>query len=142
MTRTKVPKQVVNLVRARARFRCEYCQASERQSGQRCQIDHIIPRVQGGKNEPDNLCLACAACNSLKLDRVDAVDPESGARVRLFNPRTQNWHEHFAWSDYGRLVRGLTACGRATVSALELNRPLAVTARTDWAVAGRHPSED
>jgi hypothetical protein len=142
MTRIKIPKLLAELVRARARFRCEYCQSSEWLSGQRCQIDHIIPLARGGKTEPGNLCLACAACNSFKLDRLDAADPESDEVIALFNPRTQRWHDHFAWSNDGTHINGLTPCGRATVSALRLNRSLAVAARAAWVSIDRHPPKD
>ena len=140
--KTKPSKRLVELVRTRARFRCEYCHASEQLTGQRCQVDHIMPRIRDGKTEPDNLCLACAACNSFKLDRTEAIDPESAESVRLFNPRTQNWHDHFAWSADGTLIVGLTASGRATVTALKLNRTLAVEARSSWAEIRQHPPAD
>ena len=77
------------------------CQNS---TGQRCQMDHMTPRIRGGKTEPDNLCLACAACNSFKLDRIEAADPESAKSADLFNPRMQNWHDHFAWSADGSQI--------------------------------------
>jgi hypothetical protein len=141
-TRTKPSRRLVELVRTRACFRCEYCHAPEQLTGQRCQMDHITPRIRGGKTEPDNLCLACAACNSFKLDRIEAADPESAKSADLFNPRMQNWHDHFAWSADGSQIVGLTPTGRATISALKMNRPLAVAARLSWAEIHRHPSED
>ena len=33
-------------------------------------IDHIFPRSRGGTNDPDNLQLLCAACNSTKSNRT------------------------------------------------------------------------
>ena len=33
-------------------------------------IDHIIPRSRGGTDDPDNLQLLCAACNSTKSNRT------------------------------------------------------------------------
>ncbi len=140
----KIPKPLIDLVRERARNRCEYCQTSEWLIGQRHQMDHIVPRVRGGGTTPENLCLTCAPCNGFKLDRVDAVDPDAsrGDHVALFNPRNQNWRDHFAWSDDGTRVVGLTPCGRATIVALSLNRPLAIAARAVWVSINRHPPGD
>ncbi len=33
----------------------------------------------------------------------------------FFNPREQNWEEHFGWEDSGARIAGKTAVGRATV---------------------------
>jgi 5-methylcytosine-specific restriction endonuclease McrA len=49
-------------------------------------VDHIIP---GSGHDPDNLALACAACNLSKSDATRAVDPQTGEKAFLFNPRTQ-----------------------------------------------------
>jgi len=57
----------------------------------------------------------------------------------LFHPRQQKWSEHFAWSEDGTEIMGLTACGRTTVLALRLNNELAVTVRLNWVQAGWHP---
>ena len=129
-------------MRERAHHWCEYCQASEWLSGQLCQIDHIIPQARGGASTEENLCLACAACNGFKLDRIEAADPESGQTTALYNPRQQRWADHFAWSEDGIEILGLTACGRATVAALKFNRPLAVAARSMWVGIYRHPPAD
>jgi len=139
MATTRISVPLREFVRQRAGHRCEYCQVSEWLSGQRCHIDHIIPLVEGGETSADNLCLACAACNGSKLDRTEAVDPQSGERVALFHPRRQQWSEYFVWSEEGTRIVGLTACGRATVEALQLNRPLAVAARAVWVSIDRHP---
>ena len=32
-------------------------------------IDHVVPRSKGGKDELDNLVLACASCNIAKSDK-------------------------------------------------------------------------
>jgi len=59
--------------------------------------------------------------------------------VPLYNPRTDNWHEHFSCSADGAKVVGLTAVGRAAVVALKLNNEVAVEVRRNWIVAGWHP---
>ena len=40
--------------------------------------------------------------------------------VYIFNPRQQRWNTHFVWNAVEAI--GLTAIGRATVQALDLNR--------------------
>jgi len=82
-------------------------------------IEHIVPKSRGGDDLLDNLAWACPGCNLRKSDRIDAIDPESGAIVKLFHPRSQAWAEHFSWDDYH--VVGLSATGRATMVALEFN---------------------
>jgi 5-methylcytosine-specific restriction endonuclease McrA len=96
MASLKLPQALHQLVRTRAESRCEYCQTSERLSGLPCEVDHIIPRAKDGPTTADNLCLACASCNGHKGASTNAVDPESGEQVALFNPRQQCWREHFA----------------------------------------------
>lgn len=138
----KISKKVAQLVRLRARFRCEYCLSSETVSGQACHVDHIIPRSLGGVTSADNMCLACAACNGAKLDRVNGVDPLTGMTVALYNPRTQSWRTHFRWSSDATQIEGLTPCGRATITVLKMNRPLLVSARSLWVSFHRHPPTD
>lgn len=131
---------VRNSVRERANFLCEYCQTAEILSGLRCVTDHIIPTSRGGSDELDNLCAACTFCNSHKYTKIEGSDPETGQNVRLFHPRQQQWPDHFHWSEDGKTIVGLTACGRATIEALQLNEPLRVAARSIWIQTGRHPS--
>jgi hypothetical protein len=102
-------------------------------------VDHIIPLAAGGPTVRENLWLACRPCNEFKGTQVQAVDPETGERVPLFNPRTQDWSEHFTWSADGTQVIGLTPVGRATVVALQLNRSMLVRARRRWVLVGLHP---
>ena len=87
----------------------------------------------------ENLWLACRACNEIKGARTEAVDPETGTAVAIYNPRTQHWYAHFTWDGTGALVIGLTPTGRATVLALQLNRSILVRARRRWVLAGWHP---
>jgi hypothetical protein len=102
-------------------------------------VDHIFPRAQGGPTHADNLCFACSSCNGYKQARFRSVDPETGEEVPLFHPRQQMWRDHFAWSQDGTLVIGLTPCGRATIDALHFNHPLIVVARSIWVRIGLHP---
>src|SRR5438270_37998 len=103
-------------VERRAGFRCEYCHLLMRGQVAQFEIDHAIPRSAGGKTEPNNLVLACPRCNTWKAAEIAAADPETGDTIPLFNPRSQDWDDHFAWSESDPvLLEGKTPCGRATI---------------------------
>ncbi len=85
------------------------------------QIDHIIARKHHGSDVPDNLALACFACNNHKGPNVAGVDSNTGEVVRLYHPRRDKWEEHFEWQ--GASLVGRTAIGRVTVDVLEFNLP-------------------
>jgi hypothetical protein len=142
MSQTRLSPAVRQTVAERSRHRCSYCLTAEDLAGAYFTVDHIIPESLGGATVPDNLCLACWGCNLAKQDRIAVVDPTTGALARLFNPNTQLWRDHFAWEADGLLVVGLTPTGRATVSALQLNRPPLVNARRLWVAMGYHPPLD
>lgn len=124
----------------RARGRCEYCQ-TQQVIVVSMEIDHIVPESVGGETTLDNLCLACVGCNGFKLDFQSGIDPETEQEVRLFNPRNQEWHNHFQWSDDGLEVIGLSATGRATIARLRMNRDAVVNSRRRWVEAGWHPPQ-
>jgi len=126
-------------IRSRSNERCGYCQSAQRYVFAPLEIDHIIPTAHGGTDEEENLWLACRMCNSFKSDRTHGRDPLDGRETHLFDPRHQQWREHFDWTTDGLQVMGLTPCGRATVVALQLNNVIAVMVRREWVSAGWHP---
>lgn len=105
-------------------------------------IDHLIPLSDGGTNDESNLWLACTWCNSHKAARTNALDPQSGVDAPIFNPRQQEWYEHFRWTDDGLWIIGVTATGRATVEALQLNNSHFIDSRLLWVAVGWHPPQD
>lgn len=108
------------VVHARASNRCEYCglpQAAEPFFAYH--VEHIVARQHGGSDDAENLALACYHCNARKGPNLSALDPESGALVRLFHPRRDRWEEHFELN--GIVIVGRTAIGRATVTLLKMN---------------------
>ena len=124
---------------ARAKNRCEYCLSPAEQTGIPMTLDHTIPRAQGGVSEADNLCLACSRCNGRKRDLTHAYDFATHRLVQLFHPRRQRWTRHFRWSQDGTRILGRTACGRATIEALQMNHPEIIRARENWVIVGWHP---
>jgi hypothetical protein len=142
VSKTYIPSELRRQVREDAGHRCGYCRISEFVSATELVIDHIVPESAGGPTVRGNLWLVCTRCNQFKGDRIEALDPQTGENVPLFNPRTQAWGEHFGWSEDGTEIIGRTDCGRATVEALRLNRELAILARRRWVSVGWHPPED
>jgi hypothetical protein len=77
----------------------------------------------------------------LRSNRETFTDPLTGAEITLFNPRRDNWADHFSWEQNGLLIVGLTACGRATAAALNLNDSYHLSARAVWILARAYPVE-
>jgi hypothetical protein len=102
-------------------------------------VEHIVPQTRDGSTTIDNLALACARCNLHKATRIRHRDPVSGRVVPLFNPRSQAWPRHFAWSEEVTRILGRTQSGRATVAALNMNHPTIVRSRSIWVNLGFHP---
>ena len=77
MTSPSIPRSLRDQVKRRAGFRCEYCRTAEWLSGIEGEIDHIIPRSEGGSSDLENLCYACTARNGYKQAKTSAIDPLS-----------------------------------------------------------------
>lgn len=106
-------------VRDRARGCCEYCLLPEEQAFFPHEPDHIVAIKHGGQSSADNLALACFDCNRFKGSDIASIDPESGELTRLFDPRTQEWVDHFSID--GGFINPRTASGRVTELVLRLN---------------------
>jgi hypothetical protein len=102
-------------------------------------IEHIFPKFKGGGSDLENLALACPGCNLHKASRIAAIDPVTGESVRLFHPILQRWSEHFGFKGYR--IEGLTAEGRATVEALNLNHSRRQRIREVEATFGLFPPD-
>ncbi len=129
-------------VAAQAQYRCGYCLTQEVVSGIPLTLEHLLPRALGGADTEENLWLSCRLCNEAKGVQIAATDPDSGAMVSLFNPRTDQWGEHFGWSEEGTKMFGRTVAGRATIAALSLNSELRVRSRAIWVEVGYHPPKE
>jgi hypothetical protein len=141
MSKAYVSEQLRQTIEEAAHYRCGYCLLPQKITGLRLQIDHIVPEAVGGLTVEDNLWLACVACNRYKRDLTHFQDLETGQIVALFNPRHQKWDEHFKWSANGTMIEGLTACGRVTVAALQMNNEVIAASRSLWVQFGLWPPE-
>jgi hypothetical protein len=124
-------------VRVRAGERCEYCLLRQEQIDLPLHVEHIIAKQHGGSDDPENLALCCARCNLSKGPNLSGIDPESGELVPLFNPRRDEWAEHFAFQGYR--IAGLTPVGRASVYVLAMNEPRRLELRATLLARGELP---
>jgi hypothetical protein len=83
------------------------------------ELDHIKSQKHHGTTTLANLAWACALCNSFKSSNIAGYDPETRKLSRLFNPRIDDWAEHFRWN--GPNLEGMSEIGRATVDVLRIN---------------------
>lgn len=137
-----VPKKLAGKIRRAAKNRCGYCFGEQQYVFAWLEIEHLLPRSKGGKTVEENLWLACTYCNTFKGSQTHGTDPETNKKSLLFNPRSQNWTKHFTLDSDLTTILGKTACGRATVNALNLNYELAIDTRKRWVKVGWYPPQD
>ncbi len=90
-------------------------------------IEHIVARQYGGRNDVDNLALACHRRNFHK--------GVSGELVPLFHPRHDHWAEHFLL--WGVRIEGITPVGRATAHVLAMNDARRTELRSELLAQGK-----
>jgi 5-methylcytosine-specific restriction endonuclease McrA len=104
LTYSKSRKHPVRLNRknvfARDRRICQYC--GKRYPSEGLNLDHVIPRSQGGKEAWENLVCACFRCNSrkggrtplqagMKLIRLPVRPPAAAVRVTIGDRKYKDW---------------------------------------------------
>jgi len=134
---TYVRTELRRLVESRARRTCEYCLIHEDDTYLGCQVDHVIAEKHGGATAEDNLSYACTCCNRAKGSDVGSIAVGTGEFVRLFNPRTDRWGEHFRLN--GAVIESRTAIGEATIRLLGMNEPERILERRALREAKRYP---
>ena len=131
-------KQLRQLLSIRAGGRCEYCRVLEYLSNFEYHIEHIIGLQHGGSSLTTNLAFACSWCNWKKGPNISTILIPGGSLIPLFNPRTQNWFDHFEAISSGWLLEK-TAIGEATIKLLELNHPERIIERAEMMERGFYP---
>ncbi len=139
MSVTYVSAELRRLVTARAENICEYCLIAEEDTFFGCEVDHVISEKHGGPTEEENLALACALCNQAKGTDLASILWDTGELIRLFNPRTDKWGDHFQLN--GAAIDSQTKIGKVTASLLGFNSDERVIERRALIAAHRYPSE-
>jgi 5-methylcytosine-specific restriction endonuclease McrA len=101
----------------------------------------------GGSDELENLALSCRRCNERRYNFTSGIDPQTQKEVPLFNPRKQQWSEHFIWTVDGTKIVGITPKGRATCNRLDMNderhgNGFIQKSRRLWVQVGWHPPQE
>ena len=126
-------------VRQRAVDCCEYCQMPQSCTQLPHEVDHIRAQKHKGPTSLENLCWACALCNSYKGSDVSAYLPGTDKLVRLFNPRIDSWLQHFEWD--GPRLDGKTGTALATLELLRINADSRVALRRMLIAVGLFPKD-
>lgn len=129
-----ISTELRQLVAKRAHNHCEYCRLPEKAALHKHEPDHIVPRQHGGQSTQENLALSCMRCNRYKGSNIGSYDPQTGELTPFFNPRTQDWHNHFKLE--GAIIQPLTAVARVTVKILRINDENRVHEREQLQKAG------
>jgi hypothetical protein len=66
-------------------------------------------------------------CNLHRGSDLTGIDPESGQVTLLFNPRRDQWDDHFVRD--ALFIVGRSPVGRTTVRLLQLNAPARLRVR-------------
>jgi hypothetical protein len=135
-----ITREQRDLIRERASNCCEYCRVAQDDRLSKFQIDHVIPVKHGGSDDTNNLCLACLKCNGYKGPNVAALDPVTSEATKLYDPRHQQWNEHFEINADATLT-GLSPEGRATILVLRINEEGRVKQRQMSMMLGEYPCQ-
>ena len=55
----------------------------------------VSTKKHSGDTTFENLALACPFCNRAKGSDLESIDPDTGQLTPFFNPRIQDWGDHF-----------------------------------------------
>jgi 5-methylcytosine-specific restriction endonuclease McrA len=92
----RVPRRNVRFSRrnifVRDRNTCQYCGRTFHSS--ELNLDHVVPRSQGGKTSWENIVCSCVLCNK----RKGGHRPEQAGMRLVVLPRTPRWSPEYAFS--------------------------------------------
>lgn len=137
MSKTNIPTTMRRTVIRRAVGLCEYCMIADGALFLPHEVDHIIAEVHNGQTILDNLAFACFDCNRHKGSNISSIDTQTGELTRLFNPRRDEWGDHFTLRD-ARIVPK-TAVGRVTARLLQFNTTTRMRIRAELIDDGGYP---
>ena len=133
---SRIASEMRDAVARRAGGRCEYCLIREDDTFFGCEVDHIVAVKHGGTTTFENLAYACQPCNRHKGTDLGSLSRD-GSLARFFNPRTDEWSEHFRVDNSQIVAR--TEIGEVTARVLGFNAPERALERRELMQSGRYP---
>ncbi|MEG4027627.1 MULTISPECIES: HNH endonuclease signature motif containing protein [unclassified Microcoleus] len=133
-----VPATLRRLVSQRAGEQCEYCRFPQKASLFAFEMEHIIAEKHDGLTEAENLALSCPCCNRFKGTDLGSIDPETRQLTPFFNPRVQEWSDHFRLE--GGAIVPRTPEGRVTAKILQFNLLERILEREQLISIGEYPA--
>lgn len=133
-----ISPEVRQKVATRADFLCEYCLIAEEDTFFGCEVEHIISLKHGGSSELENLAYACAFCNRHKGSDIGSIS-ESGQFSRFFNPRTDQWVDHFRLDR--SIINPFSVVGEVTARILQFNHSDRILERQALSAVARYPNK-
>jgi hypothetical protein len=127
------------IVRARANESCEYCLVTGVHQVHSFPIDHIISVKHGGVTDEQNLALSCLDCNLNEGSDIASLSARTGELIRFFNPRADQWEQHFRIGADGFRIVPLTDVGEATCRILQFNAPKRIEERYQLHLLSLYP---
>ena len=115
-----IPTKLRSFVSLRADDSCEYCLIPALFSFFKFHLDHIISLKHGGKTKAENLANSCSICNENKGSDIATFIDTPNNLVRFFNPRIDNWKDHFRLDISGEII-AKTDIGKATMKIFKFN---------------------
>ena len=137
MSLTYIPADLRRLVILRAERLCEYCLIHEDDTFFGCEVDHIVSEKHGGLTVADNLAYACLVCNRNKGTDLGSLWDPTGSLIRFFNPRLDNWSDHFSFD--GGIIRPITPTGQVIERIFKFNEIERISERESLRAVGRYP---
>lgn len=105
-----------------------------------CEVDHIISEKHGGATEENNLALACLSCNRNKGSDIATLVPNTTRLVGFFNPRADQWADHFRLDIDGVTILSQTEAGEATARIFGFNTSERLTERRALRAIDKYPT--
>ena len=110
--REAISRDLRDFIKERDRLTCRYCGMRGEQVF--WHIDHVVPVIAGGNNDPRNLVLACAQCNSAK---GNALPPGWTTNRKIRNYRKER-HRALGKVDRNWRLRAIVALIAAVAGAV------------------------